>query len=223
MRTADNFTGHAVPGYDAPECVLVRTGRGGAEAVQAEVKAKGLSLKVYDCYRPARAVKPSSTGRSCPTMRRRRQSTIRRLPKSALFPRLYRARLGPFPWRHHGPHHSCRSSEAVPPSAPSARAMACTAARRQRAPDTSLDMGTAFDCFDVKANTEVPGLHAGAAANREMLVDVMQPPRLQELRQGMVALHAARTSPSQARSSISRSSRRGRNRAKDKRGNYSSR
>src|SRR4051812_4397769 len=26
-----NFTGHAVPGYDAPECVLVRKGRGGSE------------------------------------------------------------------------------------------------------------------------------------------------------------------------------------------------
>ena len=51
-----NFTGHAVNGYDAPECVLVREAADALKAVQAEVKTKGLSLKVYDCYRPARAV-----------------------------------------------------------------------------------------------------------------------------------------------------------------------
>lgn len=52
-----NFTGHAVNGYDAPECVLVREAADALKAAQEEVKAKGLSLKVYDCYRPARAVK----------------------------------------------------------------------------------------------------------------------------------------------------------------------
>ena len=53
---ADNFTGRPVPGYDAPECVLVRQAAEALKAVQAEVKAKGLLLKVYDCYRPAEAV-----------------------------------------------------------------------------------------------------------------------------------------------------------------------
>ena len=52
--------------------------------------------------------------------------------------------------------------------------MACTAARGQGAPDASLDMGTAFDCFDVKANTEVPGLAPEQRQNREMLFDVMR-------------------------------------------------
>src|SRR5262249_57274416 len=53
---ADNFTGRPVRGYDAPECVLVREAAEALKAVQADLRAKRLSLKVYDCYRPARAV-----------------------------------------------------------------------------------------------------------------------------------------------------------------------
>ena len=53
---ADNFTGRPVPGYDAGECVLVRQAAEALKAVQADVKTKGLSLKVYDCYRPKQAV-----------------------------------------------------------------------------------------------------------------------------------------------------------------------
>src|ERR1044071_9979315 len=54
--TANNFTGGRVQGYDAPECVLVRQAADALKAVQADVRAKGFMLKVYDCYRPARAV-----------------------------------------------------------------------------------------------------------------------------------------------------------------------
>jgi D-alanyl-D-alanine dipeptidase len=34
-------------------------------------------------------------------------------------------------------------------------------------------MGTAFDCFDVKAHTIVPGLEPEQQQNRQVLVDVM--------------------------------------------------
>src|SRR5262245_22468237 len=58
MRYAgrDNFTGRPVPGYDAPECVLLRPAAEALAAVQADLRANGLALKVFDCYRPARAV-----------------------------------------------------------------------------------------------------------------------------------------------------------------------
>jgi D-alanyl-D-alanine dipeptidase len=55
--TANNFVGKKVPGYEAPECVLVRQAADALAAVQAELRGKHLTLKVYDCYRPARAVK----------------------------------------------------------------------------------------------------------------------------------------------------------------------
>ena len=58
MRYAgsNNFTSRPVPGYDAAECVLVRQAAEALKAAQIERRSKGLSLKVYDCYRPARAV-----------------------------------------------------------------------------------------------------------------------------------------------------------------------
>ena len=58
MRYAgrDNFTGRPLPGYNAAECLLHRAAALALRRVQAELVAINLSLKVYDCYRPARAV-----------------------------------------------------------------------------------------------------------------------------------------------------------------------
>ena len=58
MRYAgpDNFTGKPVPGYEAHECVLVREAAEALTKVQADLKPKGLTLRVYDCYRPTQAV-----------------------------------------------------------------------------------------------------------------------------------------------------------------------
>jgi len=58
MRYAsrDNFTGKPLPGYDAPECLLREAAARALRKVQADLAAASLSLKVYDCYRPQRAV-----------------------------------------------------------------------------------------------------------------------------------------------------------------------
>jgi D-alanyl-D-alanine dipeptidase len=54
---ANNFTHAAVPGYRAAECVLsVETAKALAR-VQADLRGDGYGLMVYDCYRPAKAVK----------------------------------------------------------------------------------------------------------------------------------------------------------------------
>jgi D-alanyl-D-alanine dipeptidase len=53
---ADNFTGHPVPGYDKPQCWLRTEAAKALAAAQADAKAHGFSLVVYDCYRPTRAV-----------------------------------------------------------------------------------------------------------------------------------------------------------------------
>ena len=55
--TAHNFTQALVPGYLAGECVVLREVANALKLVQADLRPLGLSLKVYDCYRPVRAVK----------------------------------------------------------------------------------------------------------------------------------------------------------------------
>src|SRR5665809_44175 len=47
-----NFTEAPVPGYQAAECVLVRQAAEALKRVQDGLRAKDLTLKVYDCYRP---------------------------------------------------------------------------------------------------------------------------------------------------------------------------
>ena len=51
-----NFIGRPMAGYEAPECILTRQAAEALAAIQAELAQSRLSLKVYDCYRPQRAV-----------------------------------------------------------------------------------------------------------------------------------------------------------------------
>src|SRR5262249_2095910 len=52
----DNFVGRPLSGYEAPECILRQEIAAALKRVQAQIAPDGLSLKVYDCYRPTRAV-----------------------------------------------------------------------------------------------------------------------------------------------------------------------
>lgn len=170
MRYAgvDNFTGHPLPGYNAPECVLRRAVAQALAHVQADLARANLSLKVYDCYRPTRAVRAF--------MRWARQSedgaTKRFYPaldKRTLFADGYIAAhsahstgnavdLTLIPLSNAEPTaaHSRGSGNPVSHTAPfdpHATYGPCTAPAGERAPDSSIDMGTGFDCFDARSHT----------------------------------------------------------------------
>jgi D-alanyl-D-alanine dipeptidase len=53
--TADNFTGAPLPGYEANRIFLRREAALALGRVQERVRRRGLSLLVYDGYRPVRA------------------------------------------------------------------------------------------------------------------------------------------------------------------------
>jgi D-alanyl-D-alanine dipeptidase len=166
--TANNFTGRPLPGYAAGECVLRREAAAALARVAADLARRRLALKVYDCYRPRRAVaafwrwahdgKGDGDARFYPN-----------LDKGALF------RLGYIAARS---KHSTGTAvdltlvpldSAIPPVDPRAPYGACTAPAVARAPDNSLDMGTGFDCFDAKAHTHAPGLTPAQRGARETL------------------------------------------------------
>ena len=54
--TPHNFTGDPVDGYLAPMCILTRSAAEALRRAQQEFLEAGHTLKVYDCYRPQRAV-----------------------------------------------------------------------------------------------------------------------------------------------------------------------
>jgi D-alanyl-D-alanine dipeptidase len=163
-----NFTGHPVPGYAAPECVLVREAAEALKSVQAELRGKDLALEVYDCYRPARAVAAFVAWAKEPDDPQAKAVYYPALDKEALFPGYIATRSG----------HSRGATldlTLVPLEAPGpARGAAAGCAAAPANSDGSLDMGTSFDCFDPKANTDVPGLTAEERRNRDLLREVME-------------------------------------------------
>jgi len=52
----DNFVGEKIDGYERPRCLLSVPAARALAAVQRDLAARGLGLKVFDCYRPVRAV-----------------------------------------------------------------------------------------------------------------------------------------------------------------------
>lgn len=54
-RTAQNFTGAPLPGYEANRLFLRREAGAALGRVQARLRERGLGLEVWDAYRPVRA------------------------------------------------------------------------------------------------------------------------------------------------------------------------
>jgi zinc D-Ala-D-Ala dipeptidase len=166
-----NFTGAPVPGYQASECVLVRQAAEALKRVQDGLRSKGLTLKVYDCYRPTQAVASFVEWAKEPDELEAKASYYPNLDKSALFPDYIATRSG----------HSRGATLDLTiqpldakPGSHKTESPSCTAPQSGSAPDGSLAMGTNFDCFDVRANTKALGLTEEEMSNRALLVEAMQ-------------------------------------------------
>ena len=51
-----NFVGRPIDGYRAPRCLLTQSAANALAEVARDLATRGLVIKVFDCYRPARAV-----------------------------------------------------------------------------------------------------------------------------------------------------------------------
>ena len=148
---ATNFTGNPVPGYDAPECVLVRPAAEALKRVQTEVRTKGSRSKSMTATGRRARWRLRAIGQRSRTIRRRRSVYYPNLPKSALFPDYIATRSG----HSRGATIDLTFVPLSPNEATAPQSGGCLhrAAEWSEAPDGSLAMGTSFDCFDVKANT----------------------------------------------------------------------
>jgi zinc D-Ala-D-Ala dipeptidase len=176
MRYAgpDNFTGRKVPGYDAAQCILRREVAEALKRAQAELREQSLGLKVYDCYRPARATRAFLKwigDAAAPGSKR-------------YFPRTDKSTLDAQGYISPNSAHSrgiavdltlVRLPAAEQPAFDrNARYGPCTGPAGERAPDNSLDMGTGFDCFDVMSQTESPAVTGEPREMRRLLRAVMK-------------------------------------------------
>jgi D-alanyl-D-alanine dipeptidase len=169
---ADNFTTRQVPGYDAAECILHLPVAEALKRIQAELGRQSLGLKVYDCYRPARASMAFVRW-----MAERGASTARHHPRVARTSLRERGYISASSAHSRGLAVDA-TLVRIPPQAqapfdPSATYGACTARPDQRSPDNSLDMGTGFDCFDAQAHSDARHLSTEQRWARALLRAVM--------------------------------------------------
>ncbi|GAA2363640.1 M15 family metallopeptidase [Saccharopolyspora halophila] len=172
--TPHNFVGDPVRGYDEPMCVVTRPLADALHAAQQQLETRGYSLKVYDCYRPQRAVDHFVEWAKNVDDQRMKAEFYPGLEKSRLFADGYIAENS---------GHSRGSSVdltlvrlPVPPQrpyVPGEPLSPCTAPAGERFPDNSVDMGTGYDCFDDLSHTDDPRVTGAAEANRNLLRDVL--------------------------------------------------
>ncbi|MFI5910583.1 M15 family metallopeptidase [Dactylosporangium sp. NPDC051541] len=171
--TGHNFVGRVVAGYLRPRCLLTRVAAEALREVQRRASAAGYSLKVYDCYRPQRAV-DDFVRWSGDGDQRMRGEFYPREEKSALFSDGY---IGSPTAHSRGSTVDltlvARPARGQPEYRVGAPLEPCTAAAEQRFPDNSIDMGTGFDCFDTLAHTAASGVTRQQHDNRERLVRLM--------------------------------------------------
>jgi D-alanyl-D-alanine dipeptidase len=170
-----NFVGRPIKGYLAAECILSEPAAHALADVQRMLADKKLSLIVWDCYRPRRAVDDFAQWSKDQARTEMKAEFYPRTDKRELFALGYLARRSP---------HSrastvdaglvpAGSSNAPPPN--SAQPLkACTSPKGERFEDGTIDFGTGYDCLDVLANTSNAVVGAMARRNRQMLKSYMQ-------------------------------------------------
>jgi D-alanyl-D-alanine dipeptidase len=151
---ADNFVGAPIDGYERPVCLLSAETAQALAAVQQELVQEGLGLRVFDCYRPARAVAHFAHWARDLSDQHTKPEYYPRVDKTQLFAEGYIAeRSG----------HSRGSTVDV-----------TLVGHRPDGGLVELDMGTPFDLFDPRSATASPEVSEVARANRVRLREHME-------------------------------------------------
>ena len=175
--TARNFTGAPLPGYLRGACILRRAAAEALKRVQAELSLHdpARSLKVYDCYRPTRAVRAMVRWSKAPTDEARKAFYFPRVNKRTLFANGYISSRST---------HSLGTTVDLTVVDVSREAKDDPARRLslvKRCFDSgidpqnpaALDMGTAYDCFDVRSHTWNSKITPAQRRNRDLLLEAM--------------------------------------------------
>ncbi|MFJ8982720.1 M15 family metallopeptidase [Streptomyces sp. NPDC102282] len=168
--TAHNFVGEPVDGYRQPVCILTRPAARALRSAQRSLLRRGYSLKVYDCYRPQRAVDHFV---------RWAKDLDDQGMKGEFYPMVDKTRLFADGYIAEKSGHSRGSTvdltlvklPALPtrPYRPGEELAPCYAPKGERFPDNSVDMGTGYDCFDTLSHTDDPRVQGAQRANRQFL------------------------------------------------------
>jgi D-alanyl-D-alanine dipeptidase len=145
-----NFVGRPIDGYQAPRCLLTQPAADALAEAARDLAERGLRIKVFDCYRPARAVADFVRWARDWRDQAAKAEFYPDVDKRTLFRDGYIA-------SHSG--HSRGSTIDM---------------TLARADGTELDMGTPFDFFSPKSWPAASNITAEQRANRMRLAAAMQ-------------------------------------------------
>lgn len=173
--TYHNFVGRPIAGYQADTCILTQSAARALLRAQKAANARGYTLKVYDCYRPVRAVLDFVDWSQKENEQSMKAEFYPDTNKEDFFKLGYVARksghsrgstvdltLVKLPAKEQAIYH--RGDKLT----------ACYAPEGTRFGDNSIDMGTGFDCFDKRAYPSSRMISKAAYQNRKVLRSIMK-------------------------------------------------
>jgi D-alanyl-D-alanine dipeptidase len=147
---AHNFVGRPIPGYDAARCRLTPPAGAALAEVARDLAPRGLVLKVFDCYRPARAVA---------SFMRWARDLNDTAGKAEFYPQIDKRTLFRDGYIAARSGHSRGSTVDITLAEAGGR---------------ELDMGTPFDFFSPRSSPADPSVAGSARANRALLAAAMR-------------------------------------------------
>lgn len=145
-----NFVGDRIDGYEKPVALLTKEAAEALKAVSDDVKAQGYRLKIYDAYRPQRAVTHFMNWAKETSDTRMKQYFYPNLDKSVLFAQGYIAEKS---------GHSRGSTVDL--------------TLFDMASEKELDMGGTFDWFGEESHPDYKKITEEQFANRMILREAM--------------------------------------------------
>lgn len=152
--TDHNFIGDRIDGYTAPRCILTQEAAKALRGVQEDLGRFALGLKIYDAYRPQRAVDHFVRWAENLGDLRMKKEFYPNVDKENLFRDGYIAKRS---------SHSRGSTVDL-----------TIVSLDARSPGAELDMGSAFDYFGPQSWTDNVEIDPGQRANRILLQEVMK-------------------------------------------------
>lgn len=150
--TVENFTGEIIPGYKSVKALLAHTPALALSQVQKKALSLGYSLKIFDAYRPVKAVR---------FFLEWSQRVEDNLPlKEKYYPKYSRNEL------FKEGYLSERSSHS--------RGCTVDLTLVDKKTGKDLEMGSRFDYFDSVSNTDSPLINSIQRKNRQLLKSLME-------------------------------------------------
>ena len=146
----NNFVGERIDGYEEPVALMAREAAEALSRVNGEAAARGLGLKIFDAYRPRRAVEHFMRWAADPEDQRMKEAFYPDIPKAEIIPRGY-----------------------VAPESSHSRGSTVDLTLVDLQTREELDMGGSFDFFGERSHPDYAGLTEAQRANRRLLREMM--------------------------------------------------